>query len=150
MCAPPAGLPLAPYTPARAAEAAAKVPGTDEWNRWKPMCWVGWCRLDPAGFESAWFQLLKLANDEPLSKLAFNFNLRPYSWDQYYSLPLRPRRCQIKALVGSRVLQVEPRFESAIAKIKINCFQVLLSIAYCDPIIWSQATWRRAPGRALH
>jgi len=41
-------------------------------------CLVGRCRFNPVEVrvESAWFQLLKLKYDEPLSHFAFNFNLR--------------------------------------------------------------------------
>ena len=33
-------------------------------------------------FESAWFQLLKLICDEPLSQFAFSLNLSPYNEDK--------------------------------------------------------------------
>jgi hypothetical protein len=45
---------------------------------------VGRCRLNPLKprVESAWFQRLKLGYDEPLSRFAFNFDLRRYIKDE--------------------------------------------------------------------
>ena len=42
---------------------------------------AGWCMLKrvESSVESAWFQRLKLTYNEPLSKFAFNLNLRPYN-----------------------------------------------------------------------
>jgi len=52
---------------------------------------VGRCRLNPveACVESAWFQRSKLKHDEPLSHVAFNFNLRPYKMGNNFGQPHR-------------------------------------------------------------
>ena len=52
---------------------------------------MGRCKLIPGRTRvaHAWFQRLKLTYDEPRSKFAFNFNVRPYTWARARGAPSR-------------------------------------------------------------
>jgi hypothetical protein len=67
---------------------------------------VGWCNLNPvrASIDSAWFQRLKLRYEEPLSNLAFKFNVRRCSkWANIQSIYMKTNESVAGAYTRSRV-----------------------------------------------
>jgi len=68
-------------------------------------------------FESVWFQRLKLKHDTLLSCFAFDFNVRPYSWDN--KARTLPRPFAHGFMTSSRMLQ---------AVVLVNCVSFLTEV----------------------